>query len=103
MSHSTKQTQQDILHTQTNIEEEQNNSNSSTEIIQREKIINTPFEIVGNTENGYFIAMGKYKITENKQSIEDAKKTLNTEQWIIITNMIILIAAETYKGMENKE
>lgn len=76
------------------------NSNSS-EIIHREKIENTPFELVGNKDDGYFVAFGKFRVSNrykiDKQEYEDdviyqrlGLQILYKEQWSIITNLMVL-------------
>lgn len=100
MSNTTNLTQKDILHTQTNAED--NPNLKSSELIHREDIPNTPFKISGNEDKGYFITLGKYKLTNNYITIEQAKDAILTNQWTIIMNMIILISSETYLSMETK-
>lgn len=95
----TKQTQSDLLNTQLSVDENQSKQQSS-ELLHREKINNTPFEVIGNEEYGYFIAFGKYKLTEsfnlydyNVDNIHDiAVLYLNEHMWNIMTNLMTLFA-----------
>jgi len=79
---------------QSNTQEDTNNSHYSNELLKREKIKNTPFEIIGNEEIGYFIAMGKFRLTQPEETIEQTFEKLITHQYEIITNMIIALAEE---------
>lgn len=67
------------------------------ELIHRETIDNTPYEIIGNKDNGYIIALGKYKLTEPRKTIEEAKEQLEIEKWNIIIRTIITINNEMKK------
>lgn len=63
----------------------------NSQLISRNKIENTPFEIVGSDERGYFIALGRYKLTTNKPTLNEARECLVKEQYNIIANMIAVI------------
>lgn len=81
---------------QTNAGENQNNSDLNTELVHREKVPGTPFEIVGNNDHGYFLALGKYRLSnhldlEHTTLQEAAKHELKENGWNIITNLITLI------------
>lgn len=73
----------------TNAEENQNKVNSGEELIERHPIEGTPFMVVGNKDNGYFIAMGRFRISETAGTLQKAAEMLITNQWEIIGNMII--------------
>lgn len=86
---------QELLNIQQHTEETQEHKeNSSTELIHREQIEDTPFYIIGNEEKGYFISFGKYKLTEEIQSLhtqtlqEQFKSILHHQQWNIILNLL---------------
>lgn len=78
-----------------NADENRNNSNSSTELIHREQIKNTPFEAIGGEDHGFFIAFGKYRLTEpediNQERIQEwAKDTIERNKWNIILNLMTI-------------
>lgn len=79
MSNSTNNKQQKSLSIQLPVEENRNSSNS-TEIIHREKIEHTPFEIV-ITDKYIFISMGKYRLSEEWNREELQTKSDYTEDW----------------------
>lgn len=49
-------------------------SNEDNLLVDREPLPNTPFEIIGNKEKGYFVALGKYRLTDTAKT---KKETLN--------------------------
>lgn len=113
MSKQTELKQRDILNTQSNVgnthkppygqtgtdnnqfDQEKEPENKNTELLHRVKIQNAPFEVVGNEEIGYFIAFGKYKLTTNYNTIEEAQERIEKDQWTIIINLMIIIANQT--------
>lgn len=84
---------QELLNTQTSVEETTesrgNYSNKNTELVHREKIEGTPFYIIGNEDEGYFVAMGKYRLTEPEETVTAAMDKLITNQWDIILKMVL--------------
>lgn len=93
MQHSTTTKQRDILNTQNNIE---NNPNSnSSQLISKDPIQNTPFWIVGTEETGFMGVMGKYKITENFKTKDEALQELIKQDWATIINVVSIIVQET--------
>lgn len=83
-----------LLRLQTSAEENQNkeiSSNNPKELLHREKIEGSPLWIVGTEEHGYFVSMGKHRLTESQPTISKARELLTYEQWNIIANMIVQI------------
>jgi len=80
--------QSEILNTQSNTEE---TLNKNSHLTTNEPIEETPFRLVGNTETGYAITMGKYRLTKWTKTKEEALNKLETESWNIIANMIVVI------------
>ena len=97
MQNSQKTTQQSILHTQLSGEENPNKEPYS-EVIVKEKVDNTPFDIVGNNEHGFCIALGRFRVTEsipwddrNQISLQDLGiYLLDTYKWDIILNCMAI-------------
>lgn len=82
-------TQQDLLKLQNGIEEtQQNNNNSPSELIEREKVENTGFEIIGNKEKGYFVALGIYRITEPRPSKGECRKMIANKDYEIMLGLM---------------
>ena len=78
-------------------------------IIEREEIEKTPFLLVTH-ENGSFIALGNYRISENYETKAEALNNINTNNWDHLFNLMVslvqhlknidvsdLIETETFK------
>lgn len=85
------------------------NSNSNNELTKRAKIKGTPFYIIKQVidkpalikdgETQYFLVMGDYRLTEPTLTEEETIQKLETEKWLIITN---IIAIATQKIIQDK-
>lgn len=75
----------DDFHTGKEIEEEI----EKEQLIEREKVEGTPFWIIGDKEKGYFLIMGKHKLTENLQSPTVVRKYLDDNAYDIIFKMVL--------------
>jgi hypothetical protein len=75
---------------------------NSTETIHRHRIENTPFDVIGNEERGYFLAFGKYRITQPKPTIEETEKQLQENMWPIICDVMTIIATLESTKPEHK-
>lgn len=82
--------QSELLSTLTNADESQDKPKSS-ELLQREEVTGTPFTIVGNEEKGYFLAMGKWKLSGHLPSKTAVIAYLDAEHWTITMNCIIVV------------
>lgn len=96
---STKQQEQ--LRSQMNAEDQI--KLESGELIHREQVENTPFWIVGNEENGYFLTIGKYRITEHRTSIDGVKNDLENKKWYIILTLIGIITEQIIYKKDKKQ
>jgi hypothetical protein len=76
----------------------------------RKAIENTPFWLIGNTDQGYNITMGKYKLTQNAilgdnidQAMQEANAWLEQNKWdVILTICLCAITDVTYKDEKKK-
>lgn len=73
-----------------------NHTTSSYEPIQ-----NSPFVVVGK-DGQYFVGFGRYRITEDAPSKEEALKELENNKWNIITNIAIIVANEAMNNEAKK-
>lgn len=64
-------------------------NNSRSLQIERIVINGSPFTIVGTEKNGYWLTMGKHRITEPYTTKKEVRKKLNKLDWTIVTAMII--------------
>lgn len=83
--------QEELLQSQNNVNVADNkNYNLAT----NEPIDGTPFRLIGTKENGYFIVLGKYRITEIKETEGEALELLITNNWDIIAALILIFIRE---------
>lgn len=85
-----------------NILENGENTHKSNYLTTNRPIPNTPFRIVGNTEQGYALTLGEYRMTPMHTTEIEAIDYLNTNQWEVIANMIIILN-DKIKKLENLE
>lgn len=84
---------QDVLRSQTSAQEE-NNSHSGEELIEREDIEGTPFKLI--TQQGtVFIGLGKYRMTEPLERTAENKEKLRQQvmnkDWRLIMDTIAVL------------
>lgn len=79
----------ELLQSQTTTENQNtNNQKSNTELIERHTIKGTGFEIIGNPEKGYMIALGQYRLTEFQPTIYDCEQMIKNRDYELILGMI---------------
>lgn len=98
-----KRAQSELLNTQGIAGDDQNKENSG-ELLERHEVPGSPFTIVGNKEQGYFLTMGKYRLTDAYQDVDGVIWGLENEKWEIIFNLIITLikSTEELRNLENK-
>lgn len=72
----------------TNVEKADNRE--SSEIISRDKIKHSPFEII-SMEGYHFGVMGDYRITEKSNSKKEIKKQLENITWNRIIQVVMIL------------
>lgn len=82
-----KEKQKDILNTQSNAEE---TPKQNSLIIEREQIENTPFWTL-KTEEGWFLVMGDYRVTEVYETKEEVLECLERDKWKIVLHLAIIV------------
>lgn len=78
----------ELLNTQTSVE--QQDSKLSSELIEREKFDDNPFELV-TTEEGTFIALGAYRLTDYMQK-DEAIEMVKNRHWDLIIRLNLALA-----------
>lgn len=78
------------------------NNEGNEELLERHRIEDSPFWIIGNATDGYFLSLGKHRLTELKPSITDVKEHLKTHTWEIILQLIVAVI-ETDKEIDREE
>lgn len=90
MQKLTTPTQGELLHTQLNVDET-HKQESSSKLIEREQIPDTPFWIYGSEEKGYFLVMGNNKMSETKETKEEAVELIIKEPFMLVLRMITAV------------
>lgn len=82
-----------------NLETQKNNQNGNNSkfTTTNELLPNTPFRIVGNTEHGYALTIGEYRLTQPTKTALESIQKLDTHQWEIIANMILVLIEKWHK------
>lgn len=93
MSNSTNKKHSEQLATQLNAEDN-HNSNSNSELVDREQLDGTPFWIIGNEDDGYKLIMGKYQLTGTYRSKDEIIEQLENDMWKMILNMILIVMTD---------
>lgn len=101
MQQSTKLEQREILHSQLNAEETP--KQNSSQLVEREQIEGTPFWIIGNTEDGYKLIMGKYQLTQNFKEKYEIHNHIEKHKWDITLQMILIVNSDTNKNQQNEK
>jgi len=74
----------------TNVKKEIKKDYSNEELVKRQKVEDTPFEII--TINGEsFGTMGEYRLTEKASNIEEVKKQLEKITWNRIIQIVMIL------------
>lgn len=85
-----KDTQKELLQSQTNVDEFQDKPNSSNLVI-REEIKGTPFHLINYNNEGWFVALGKYRMTETGKDKEELIKMVENKDWTLILDTIAVL------------
>lgn len=108
MQRTANETQSALLQSQMSAND-QPTENKNSNLNNRIPIENTPFYLNGNEENGYFITIKNYKVTEEKKQLNDAQtlqefaeEILKEKMWNIIFHLVIILQ-EQEKLLSQKE
>lgn len=62
-----------------------------------EQVQSSPLFIRGNDENGYFIILGNYKVTQKMESMEIARTIAEQTDWVTIMNVVAVMIETAFK------
>lgn len=68
----------------------------NTELIEKHQIENTPFWILGNKDDGYFLAMGKHRLCDLQKTKEQVQDYYNQHQWELIMQVAMIVFTDLY-------
>lgn len=80
-------TQRELLQLQNTTENPNTNNQKSSQLYEKERYEETAFDIIGNEEYGYFVAIGKYRLTE-PQTKDECIKMIKEKDYKIILSLI---------------
>lgn len=75
----------------TNVDESVDNNPSGEQLLEREQITNSPFWIIGNKVDGYYLVLGHYRLTDVYNTKQEVIEYVNNRPWDIILGMIISV------------
>lgn len=85
-------TQRELLESQSTTAEQhtdnQNSSPKNTQLVEKEHVKGTGFDIVGNEEHGYFVALGKYRLCANQKNKAVCEGMIKRKEWELILGLI---------------
>lgn len=92
MLEETNKPNADTSQSQTNANADNTNKETSL-MIEHEKIEDTPFNVTFVQDNGWFIRMGDYRLSQLYQTKYEALQALKTDQWNIIQRLVAAMIA----------
>ena len=75
---------------------------SSSELVKREKVKDSPFEII-SVDGYHFGSMGNYRITEKEKSIKKLRDDLKNITWNRIIQIVMILDDIREKQTEVKQ
>lgn len=78
-------------------------SNSSNEIIERKEIENTPFTAIKVDEKGWFLTMGRHRLTEPYGTIEGLEAMVGSVDWDMLLTIINIFVESSIEAREGAE
>jgi len=88
--------------TSLNVSEIGSKNSSNEELIKRERIEGTPFDAI-NEGKGWFLTMGRFKITETTEDLEELRKQTEGTNWGLLGNVVSAIVINTATEMVAKK
>lgn len=77
-------------------------SNSTSELTEVIRIEDTPFSAV-RIENKYFLAMGKYRLTDLVDTYQEIEQNVHNITWNRLTQVIAIICDEEISKAKNSQ
>lgn len=80
--------QKELLHLHTGSEEQNNQHSSNQQIINKEHVEGTGFDIIHYDQHGYWLVIGHYRVSETKKTKEELIKLIETKDWDLLIGVI---------------
>lgn len=81
---------------------EEPHKQNSGQLIERYQIPGSPYWVIGDEEKGYYLRFGKYKFTENMQSIQEVEEHYEENKANVILQTILAVTTEVQTNKNNK-
>ena len=81
----------ELLQLQTNADTQDNAKSISKNETAYERVEGTPFALI-KEQNGWFIAIGRYKASDLYLTKEQAKKDIKQKDWDLLLNVMFVVA-----------
>lgn len=96
--------QQDLLKSQTSVDEQDNLNSGNDELkVEKTQMEGTPFWIIGNAYKGWMLVLGNHQITPIFKNVPELKEHIVTNKWDIIVTLCMVSADWKYKELKEKE
>ena len=80
----------------------QDNLNSSNELITRKEVTGTPFIIVGEENHGYMITLGRYQLSRRYKTIDECYELIGIRDWELMMNLMSVFV-EGYNMVKDEQ
>lgn len=84
-----QQSQREILHSQANVAD--GDKQVSGKLIIRQQITGSPYWVIGDEDNGFFLTFGKWQLTEKLPTIHAVLDELEKNKYDIILKMVLCV------------
>lgn len=94
---------QELEQSHTTVNENDNsNSSKNTEMIQREEVENSPFQII-TIEGKHFLTLGNYRVTEETTDKEILREMVKQRDWRLLASYTTIIAEKVINEHNNEK
>lgn len=81
-------TNKELLHTQNSVANQNTDNQQSSQTIKREPVKDTGFEIITIEGKGSFITLGKFRLTDLKETPELCRDMIRNRDWELILGLM---------------
>ena len=81
-------TQEELLKLQTGTESQSTDNQNYSQTVERERYEGTAFDITGNKEVGYFVALGQYRLTQPRKHKSECIEMIDTRDYELLLGLM---------------
>lgn len=71
--------------------------------LQKVQIEKTPFWIIGERDEGYYLVIGNNRLTDPLKSVQEVREYLEENKWMVMLQMIMVVMGDEQKIKEKKK